>query len=104
MKFPTFGGDIKEYQRFKDFFPYCTKGLTEIECFFQLTESMTNQRERTMVQSCATIVQAWEVLDARYGDQDGLVDSLLRDFNSLKSYELKGRVNVQATTRFIQVL
>lgn len=104
MKFPTFGGDIKDYQRFKGFFQYCTNGLTEIECLFQLTESMINQRERTMVKSCATIVRAWEVLDARYGDQDRLVDSLLRDLDSLKSYELKGRVNVQAMTHFIQVL
>ena len=104
MKFPTFSGAIEDYERFKEFFQYCTQGLTEMETFFQLTESMINQKERIMVKSCATVDRAWEVLDARYGDQDRLVDSLLRDLDNLKPYELKGKINIQAMTRFIQIL
>ena len=104
MKFPTFSGAIEDYERFKEFFQYCTQGLTEMESFFQLTESMLNQKERIMVKSCATVDRAWEVLDARYGDQDRLVDSLLRDLDNLKPYELKGKINIQAMTRFIQIL
>lgn len=104
MKFPTFSGAIEDYERFKEFFQYCTQGLTEMESFFQLTESMINHKEKVMVKSCATVERAWEVLDARYGDQDRLVDSLLKDLDNLKSYELKGRISVQAMTRFIQVL
>ena len=104
MKFPTFNGAIEDYERFKEFFQYCTQGLTEMESFFQLTESMVNQREKTMVKSCSSIERAWEVLDAKYGDQDRLVDSLLRDLDSLKPYEFKGKINIHAMNRFIQTL
>lgn len=55
MKFPTFNGAIEDYERFKEFFQYCTQGLTHMESFFQLTECMVNQREKTMVKSCASI-------------------------------------------------
>ena len=46
MKFPMFSGDLKDYKRFKELFTHCSAGLTEIECFYQLTESMSNARER----------------------------------------------------------
>ena len=104
MKFPTFNGDIKDYQRFKDLFKHCTKDLSEIECFFQLVESMVNQKERNMVKSCSDVDRAWQILDARFGDRDRVVDSLLQDLDALKSYEIKGRINTPAMARFIEVL
>ena len=68
MKFPTFNGDIKEYQRFRTLFTHCAAGLTEIECFYQLTQSMINSRERNMIKGCINVQRAWKVLDEKYGE------------------------------------
>ena len=70
MKFPVFSGDLKDYKRFRDLFIHCSTGLTEIECFYQLTESMSNARERDKIRGCINTERAWQVLDECYGDQD----------------------------------
>ncbi|XP_038063017.1 uncharacterized protein LOC119733704 [Patiria miniata] len=104
MKFPTFSGNIRDYKRFKELFIHCSAGLTEIECFYQLTESMVNAKERNRVKGCINVTRAWQVLDEYYGDSDKIVDSLLRDLDNLKTYEIKGRVNLPAMSRFVQTL
>eukprot|EP00057_Strongylocentrotus_purpuratus_P005403 XP_003730892.1 PREDICTED: uncharacterized protein LOC100888831 [Strongylocentrotus purpuratus] len=104
MKFPTFSGDLKDYNRFKQLFLHCAGGLTEIECFYQLTEAMVNSRERSMIKGCISVERAWEVLDEYYGDQDKVVDSLLKELDDLKPYEYKGKVNLPAMRRFVQTL
>ena len=104
MKFPTFSGDVREYKRFKELFQHCTSELSEMECFFQLTEAMINPRERDLIKGCISVTRAWEVLDGYYGDEDKIVDSLLKDLDNLKSYELKGKVDLPAMQRFVQTL
>ncbi|XP_063971215.1 uncharacterized protein LOC135157940 [Lytechinus pictus] len=104
LKFPTFNGDIREYQRFKEMFQHCTKELSEIECFFQLSESMMSHKERNLVKSCSSVARAWEMLEQRFDDKDRVVDRLLQDLDSLKPYESKGKVNLPAMANFIQVL
>ncbi|KAJ8029189.1 hypothetical protein HOLleu_28525 [Holothuria leucospilota] len=83
MKFPKFSGDIKDYKRFKKLFTHCTANLTEIECFYQLTESMSHARERNKIKGCINIERAWQVLDDCYSDNDKVVDRLLQDLNNL---------------------
>lgn len=85
-------------------FQHCTRELSEIKCFFQLAESMVSQRERNLVESCSSVASAWEMLDERFDDKDRVVDSLLQDLDGLKPYEYKGKVNLPAMARFIQVL
>ncbi|XP_071950886.1 uncharacterized protein [Antedon mediterranea] len=104
MKYPTFNGNIRDYKRFKELFTHCATNLTEIECFYQLTESMINSKERSMVKGCIDVARAWEVLDERYGDKDRVVDSLLKDLENLKSYESKDKINIPAMSRFVQTL
>ncbi|XP_071509981.1 uncharacterized protein [Diadema antillarum] len=104
MKFPTFNGDIKDYQRFRTLFQHCAADLTEIECFYQLTQAMINARERNMIKGCINVQRAWQVLDEKYGDQDRVVDSLLRDLENLKPYEIKGKISLNAMTGFVQTL
>ena len=104
MKFPTFNGDIKEYQRFRTLFTHCAADLTEIECFYQLTQSMMNSRERNMIKGCINVQRAWQVLDEKYGDQDRVVDNLLQDLENLKPYQFKGKVSLSAMTSFVQTL
>ncbi|XP_072170561.1 uncharacterized protein [Diadema setosum] len=104
MKFPTFNGDIKDYQRFRTLFQHCAADLTEIECFYQLTQAMINARERNMIKGCINVQRAWQVLDEKYGDQDRVVDSLLRDLENLKPYEIKGKISLSAMTGFFQTL
>ena len=104
MRFPTFNGDIKEYQRFRTLFKHCAADLTEIEYFYQLTQSMINSRERNMIKGCINVQRAWQVLDQKYGDQDRVVDSLLQDLENLKPYQIKGKVSLSAMTGFVQTL
>nr|XP_054771582.1 uncharacterized protein LOC129279496 [Lytechinus pictus] len=104
MKFPTFSGDLKDYRRFKELFVHCAGGLTEIECFYQLTESMINNRERNMIKGCVSVARAWEILDEYYGDPDKVVDSLLKELDDLKPYEHKGKISLPAMKRFVQTL
>ena len=104
MKFPTFSGDVREYKRFKELFQHCTRDLSEMECFFQLTEAMTNPREKGLIKGCISVTRAWEVLDGYYGDEDKIVDSLLKDLENLISYEVKGKVNLPAMQQFVQTL
>ena len=85
MKFPTFSGDIKDYKRFKEMFLHCTSGISEIESFYQLTASMINTKEKDKIKGCINIDRAWQVLDDCYGDEDKLVDSLLRELENLKT-------------------
>ncbi|KAJ8032361.1 hypothetical protein HOLleu_25872 [Holothuria leucospilota] len=104
MKFPKFSGDIKDYKRFKKLFTHCTANLTEIECFYQLTESMSHAPERNKIKGCINIERAWQVLDDCYGDNDKVVDRLLQDLNNLRPYEHKGKTNLQEMDRFVQTL
>ncbi|XP_011670916.2 uncharacterized protein LOC100893156 [Strongylocentrotus purpuratus] len=46
----------------------------------------------------------YEMLDERFDDKDRVVDSLLQDLDGFKPYEYKGKVNLPAMARFIQVL
>ncbi|PIK49506.1 hypothetical protein BSL78_13611 [Apostichopus japonicus] len=104
MKFPKFSGDIRDYKRFKELFNHCAVDLTEIECFFQLTESMTNPKEYNKIKGCINVERAWQVLDECYGDEDKVVDRLLKDLENLKPYENKGNINLPAMSRFVQTL
>ena len=104
MKFPTFSGDIKDYKRFKEMFVHCTSGMSEIESFYQLTESMTNTKEKDKIKGCINLNRAWQVLDDCYGDEDKLVDSLLRELENLKTYEHKGKTNLSTMRNFVQTL
>ena len=104
MKFPTFSGDIKDYQRFKEMFNHCTNGMLEIEIFHQLTESMVRTTEKDKIKGCINVARAWQVLDECYGDKDKLVDGLLKDLENLKTYERKGRPNISSMTEFVQTL
>lgn len=104
MKFPVFSGDVRDYRRFKELFIHCTEGLSEIECHFQLTESMSRKYERDMVKSCINTQRAWEILDESFGDQDKVIDAILNDIDNLKTYEVKGKVNLTAMGHFVQTL
>lgn len=104
MKYPTFNGNIRDYERFKALFNHCAAELTEIECFYQLTEAMVNSRERDMIKGCINVKRAWEILDEYFGDRDRVVDSLMKDLEGLKTYEYKGKMNIPAMGRFVQTL
>ncbi|KAJ8039724.1 hypothetical protein HOLleu_13819 [Holothuria leucospilota] len=105
MKSPKFGRDIEDYKRFKKLFTHCLANLTEIECFYQLTDSMSHARERNKIKGCINIERAWQVLDDCYGANDKVVDRLLlQDLNNLPPYEHKGKTNLQEMDRFVQTL
>ena len=104
MRYPTFNGNIRDYERFKALFNHCAAELNEIECFYQLTEAMVNSKERNMIKGCINVRRAWEILDEYFGDRDRVVDSLMKDLESLKTYESKGKINIPAMGRFIQTL
>lgn len=91
MKFPTFSGDVKDYLRFKELFIHCTSDLSEMQCFYQLTESMVNAKDRYHVKGCIDVERAWQVLDECYGDDDKIVDSFLKDLHNLRPYDNKGK-------------
>ena len=74
MKFSTFNGDLKGYRRFKELFMHCSRGLNDIKCFYQLRESMINNRERSMIKGYIS-VRVWEILDEYY-EEDSLSDSV----------------------------
>ncbi|XP_063962448.1 uncharacterized protein LOC135155912 [Lytechinus pictus] len=104
MRFPTFNGNLRDYKRFKELFTHCATELTEMECFHQLTESMINVKERDKIKGCISVERAWQVLDECYGDQDKVVDSLLKDLENLRTYEIKGKTNLPAMGHFVQTL
>ncbi len=65
---------------------------------------MSNARERDKIKGRINTERAWQVLDECYGDQDKVVDSLLKDLDNLNPYESKGRTNLSAMDCFVQTL
>ena len=102
LKFPTFSGDIREYKRFRELFIHFTNHLNHIECLYQLVECMQRPAERNKIKPCTDYHRAWQILDEHYGDDDRLVDILLRDIENLNSYATKGRVNLAEMETFTE--
>ena len=104
LKFPTFSGDIRDYKQLKKLFIHFTKHLDQTECLNQLVESMQRPAERKKIKPCTSIYRAWQILDESYGDDDRLVDVLLRDIENLNSYTTKGRVNLAEMDKFTETI
>ena len=102
LKFPTFSGDIRDYKRFRELFIHFANHLTPTECLYQLVECMQRPAERNKIKPCTNYHRAWQILDEHYGDDDRLVDILLRDVENLNSYDTKGRVNLTEMETFTE--
>ena len=69
-----------------------TKHLGQTECLYQLVESMQRPAERKKMKPCTNIYRAWHIIDESHGDDDRLVDILLRDVENLNTYTTKGEL------------
>ncbi|XP_064643562.1 uncharacterized protein LOC135497661 [Lineus longissimus] len=104
LKFPTFGGNIRDYRQFRQQFGSFTKDLEPNEKLYQLVESMDRPREKQKIKNCTSIDRAWSILDKEYGDKDRLVDTLISDLEKIDVYHTKGHINVGHMSRFVETL
>ena len=63
---------------------------------------MQRPAERNKIKPCTDYHRAWQILDEHYGDDDRLVDILLRDIENPNSYATKGRVNLAEMETFTE--
>ena len=56
-----------------------------------------------MIKGCISVHRAWQLQDECYGDEDKIMDSLLKEPSDLKPYKTKGKGILYAMSRFVQI-
>ena len=99
LKLPSFGGNIREYAKFKSEFKcHVEKRVEDSEELPFILRTCLKEEARYLVENIDDAVGIWERLDTKYGKPSMLIDVIMDEIRSI------GKINERDPKEFIQVV